>query len=329
MGTPADFLELSSFAGTRGRGAFSQLGTVNTDDNLYLEFSAPRSVAVGASDGRQRRGPGRASARRRARSRPVNPAPPRPWLPDASTTACTPCISGSNSANRSSRAFRIGCATSTLDSRRRGCSIAWWPATCGRCRARWPTRDSRSSRPTARRRTSTSRPSPCGRARGRAALLFVDNAEQSIYGETYLAADEAALDARIAAVAADVLSALDAAAAELTARTPSGRPGSAALRERARAVGRRRGSPAAGRPPARQSRKSRDDGRRAPAVGAGPRAQWPPRLAAHDLLVAGRAQLPHLLPRPDRLDDRHLGAPHGPRLGHLRDDRLARACSAR
>ncbi|MBK7189812.1 MAG: hypothetical protein IPH86_14340 [bacterium] len=71
---------------------------------------------------------------------------------------------------------------------------------------------------------------------GRAALLFVDNAERSIYGETYLAAAESALDARIAAVAADVLSALDAAAAELTARTPSGRPGGAALRERARAV---------------------------------------------------------------------------------------------
>jgi spermidine synthase len=46
MGSVDDFLSYF-VAGTEGLRSFSSLGVVNTDHNLRLEFSAPRSVAVG------------------------------------------------------------------------------------------------------------------------------------------------------------------------------------------------------------------------------------------------------------------------------------------
>jgi spermidine synthase len=46
MGTAIDFLSYF-VAGTQGLRDFARGGTLNTDDNLYLEFSAPRSVGVG------------------------------------------------------------------------------------------------------------------------------------------------------------------------------------------------------------------------------------------------------------------------------------------
>jgi spermidine synthase len=46
MGSVDDFLSYF-VAGTRGLREFASLGVVNTDDNLSLEFSAPRSVGVG------------------------------------------------------------------------------------------------------------------------------------------------------------------------------------------------------------------------------------------------------------------------------------------
>ena len=45
MGSPADFLSYF-VAGTKGLQAFGGDGIVNTDDNLYLEFSAPLSVGL-------------------------------------------------------------------------------------------------------------------------------------------------------------------------------------------------------------------------------------------------------------------------------------------
>ena len=47
MGSATDFLSYF-LMGTERMQAFSDGGTINTDDNLYLEFSAPRSVGVGA-----------------------------------------------------------------------------------------------------------------------------------------------------------------------------------------------------------------------------------------------------------------------------------------
>jgi len=46
MGSVDDFLSYF-VAGTRGLREFASMGVVNTDDNLSLEFSAPRSVGVG------------------------------------------------------------------------------------------------------------------------------------------------------------------------------------------------------------------------------------------------------------------------------------------
>lgn len=47
MGTAVEFLSYFVM-GTKGLRAFSRDGIVNTDDNLYLEFSAPKSVGVGS-----------------------------------------------------------------------------------------------------------------------------------------------------------------------------------------------------------------------------------------------------------------------------------------
>jgi spermidine synthase len=47
MGSVDDFLSYF-VAGTEGLSEFAKLGVVNTDDNLHLEFSAPRSVGVGS-----------------------------------------------------------------------------------------------------------------------------------------------------------------------------------------------------------------------------------------------------------------------------------------
>jgi spermidine synthase len=46
MGSVDDFLSYF-VAGTRGLSGFASLGAVNTDDNLHLEFSAPRSIGIG------------------------------------------------------------------------------------------------------------------------------------------------------------------------------------------------------------------------------------------------------------------------------------------
>jgi spermidine synthase len=45
MGTPEDFLSYFVM-GTEGAKAYSRDGRINTDDNLYLEFSAPRSIGI-------------------------------------------------------------------------------------------------------------------------------------------------------------------------------------------------------------------------------------------------------------------------------------------
>ncbi|HEY5657674.1 MAG TPA: spermidine synthase, partial [Myxococcota bacterium] len=46
MGSPEDFLSYF-VAGSEGLRRFARSGVVNTDDNLHLEFSAPRSIGVG------------------------------------------------------------------------------------------------------------------------------------------------------------------------------------------------------------------------------------------------------------------------------------------
>jgi spermidine synthase len=51
MGSVDDFLSYF-VAGTKGLRDFANIGVVNTDDNLRLEFSAPRSVAVGSLMGK-------------------------------------------------------------------------------------------------------------------------------------------------------------------------------------------------------------------------------------------------------------------------------------
>jgi hypothetical protein len=234
MATADDLLEFFQF-GDRGGAAFAAGGVVNTDDNLHLEFSAPHSTGV---------------ASRMAEN--VEALAGHREAPGAFTAsepgAATALAAGRIYDRLHALYFRQQQREpefAGLQDRLRNVDPGFAPA---RLLDRVVARDVRAvPRPVAYTRLTVLEAdgTPANlditaitmrTGTGRAALLFVDNAEQSIYGETYLAAAESALDARIAAVAADVLSALDAAAAELTARTPSGRPGGAALRERAREV---------------------------------------------------------------------------------------------
>ncbi|MBK9470819.1 MAG: fused MFS/spermidine synthase [bacterium] len=234
MATADDLIDFFQF-GDRGGAAFAAGGVVNTDDNLHLEFSAPHSTGVALrmaenveALAQHREAPGQAT--------------------DTRGEAAATLLAGNIYDRLHALYFRQEQREpefAGLQDRLRTVDPGFAPA---RLLDRVVARDVRAvPRPVAYTRLTVLESDgtqanlditaiTMRTGTGRAALLFVDNAERSIYGETYLAAGESALDARIAAVAADVLSALDAAAAELTARTPSGRPGGAALRERARAV---------------------------------------------------------------------------------------------
>ncbi|MBE0567379.1 MAG: fused MFS/spermidine synthase [Krumholzibacteria bacterium] len=238
MGSPADFVSFFHF-GDRGAAAFASLGTVNTDDNLYLEFSAPRSTGVASRLAEN------VEALARFREKPD-------WDTPSPESDSRNLVAGGLYDRLHALFFRARYREpefAALRARLRGVAADYAPA---RVLERIVARDTqRMPRPVARtllqvleadgRRTSLEITSvTMSTGRGRAALMFVDNAERTIYGETYLAADEDLLEARILAVSTDVLAALEAAATELTAKSGNGRPGGSALRERVRLVVRER-----------------------------------------------------------------------------------------
>lgn len=243
MATPGDLVDFFRF-GDRGGAAFAALGAVNTDDNLHLEFSAPRSTGVA----------GRVAENIEALARfREEPGPGVAVDSDVRARSVAGAIYDRLHALFYQGAHR-GTEFAGLREQLQRTDPDFAPV---RLLDRALAREARlAPRPVAATLLQVAEPDgticrleitavTMQTGKGRAALLFVDNTERTIYGETYLDGEGAALDARVATVAAEVLAALDAAAAELVSSAPSGRPGGAALRDKVRDVVARRLSAAA------------------------------------------------------------------------------------
>jgi spermidine synthase len=242
MGTVEDLLSYFVL-GDGGSEAFSRLGTTNTDDNLYLEFSAPRSTAVAGRMGEN------VEALARFREGPEKELAARSDSPAAEADASHQVrLRSGQIYDRLHALFLNGLHAhpefALLADHLRRSDPGYAPF---RFLERMLSREAeRAPRPL----ETVGFPvlGPDGRpgvleitavtmrtGHGRAALMFVDNAAREIYGEIYVEAErEAALDEAIAATSEEVLRALEGRWRELAAAAPTGRPRLDALRARFR-----------------------------------------------------------------------------------------------
>ena len=234
MASLDDFLDFFHF-GDAGAAAYAELGTINTDDNLFLEFSAPRSTGVAT----------RIAENVETLSRFREPAP---WRGAVRRLGTGDEVAIDRTYDRMHALFLRGQHRepefAALADRLRRQEPDFAPL---RLLDRVVARDLASiPRPVATARLAVPG-APPGQAleiaavtmrtgTGRAALLFVDNAAREIYGEGYLDAEESVLDARIATVAGTILSALQSEAAALADSAVGALDGRELLGHRARSL---------------------------------------------------------------------------------------------
>lgn len=249
MGTPRDFLSFM-LAGDAGVRDFARGGALNTDDNLLLEFSSPRSRGVSDLMGSN------VLALAEHRENPLDTLAAGPTSPEAA-------------AERRAFWSRFHATGPTYD---RAHALALWRRFDDpefRSLLDALLRDTPDHAPTRflarqQRRFVAGTPRPTQAlgfpvveddgtrgsleitavvmhvGRGRGSVVFVDNAVREVYGERYVDAPEDELDDRLEDEARRVLAALSRAYEEMVAdaggRSPDRRSVSALLRGRVRAL---------------------------------------------------------------------------------------------